>query len=844
MPEGWTQIIVRRKKGVIRDKHWFSPKESYKFNAEIKVRRFLALLDQVGGDEVMAYRLYKKCRDSGTWDPTTFAESSKREASTTAGISDAGSIKYEKRARISPINVSNVDEGVHDPTSVSKNLFAKSYDRQPVEGLPKGWTRILVPRKKENCRDDPYYFSPKQSYKFNSMAKVRRFLVSLDDAGGDEVAAYVNFGGSKSGRAGAIEASTIGQKRKMTRKSVGTADDVSNKRTKKQRVPIVKAYDKTTFPVSQSMAPNASNAPLVRHTRDTSAIQQHAEVEAKQVPRYKYGDRYSQQNVRARKNSDGTVQPATTPKILPDGMFAKPIGRQRKDMDWDPIKGCWCPVPTLRTDDVEKEIVCIDDDDSESVRILSHALFGSGKSVASSSNLNPVNVTEAMVPYDPLCNDDWSMSNDLEREIAWLTEECRLLIPVNDYPTHLLPLELNFVMAHGSMQLREKMKVHHLNIDSSTVVDGYTLLLRGRQNGNCAFNHGVFSRLRKRAHDALRLGYRRSESIKIALLGARIRTLSGKKKVHKYQRKSPTIGRAHEMNIVAFSVPQELNKLEEEVAWLVEESLIIMPAQTEQWSKTIVSAGLTEREADWSYVRRHASVQLSKLLDRVGDRRPLQRIVRCHDTEVMTSFVKRRNEIFNLLLSGYRRFTTQHDLPNHDTLVASGMAHILTIRHTRYTKFSSSGGPIQDYASSKSLQSACSQRLSDITNSPRKGMKSVISDANRQFNLKSSLGDEAIAPVLVVDSLRIKTPVVKTITTTLIDDAEAQPHPAEEGWTQIIVRRKKGGIRDKYWLSPKESYKFNAKPKVRRFLAILDQVGGDEVMAYRLYLKKFRSQYY
>lgn len=40
-------------------------------------------------------------------------------------------------------------------------------------------------------------------------------------------------------------------------------------------------------------------------------------------------------------------------------------------------------------------------------------------------------------------------------------------------------------------------------------------------------------------------------------------------------------------------------------------------------------------------------------------------------------------------------------------------------------------------------------------------MKSVISDANRQFNSKSSLGDKVIVPVLVDDSLRFKTPVVK-----------------------------------------------------------------------------------
>jgi hypothetical protein len=79
MPEGWTIIIVPRNKGnggktrgVINDKYWYSPKESYKFNAAVKVRRFLAVLDQVGGDEVVAYRLYlKKGRNGGSGDPKT-----------------------------------------------------------------------------------------------------------------------------------------------------------------------------------------------------------------------------------------------------------------------------------------------------------------------------------------------------------------------------------------------------------------------------------------------------------------------------------------------------------------------------------------------------------------------------------------------------------------------------------------------------------------------------------------------------------------------------------------------------------------------------------------------------
>jgi len=164
--------------------------------------------------------------------------------------------------------------------------------------------------------------------------------------------------------------------------------------------------DEATLPVSQmsqSLAPNASSNVYAPHAADhaqyTVAIQQHAAFEAvekkqyqqylatieeKRATRYDYGDRYSEQNVRARKNSDGTVKPATAPKRLPDGTLAKPAGRQRKGMDWDAIKGCWYPVligrkkctgVTITTDAdnvthvndaekaVEKEIICIDDND-------------------------------------------------------------------------------------------------------------------------------------------------------------------------------------------------------------------------------------------------------------------------------------------------------------------------------------------------------------------------------------------------------------------------------------------------------------------------------------------------
>ena len=104
--------------------------------------------------------------------------------------------------------------------------------RHPAEGLPTGWTRILVRRKNGNNigKDDPYYFSPMQSYKFRSLPQVKRFLVCLEEAGGDEVAAYVNFRGTEA----KIKASCE-KKRKLT-----ADDDESIKNTKKQRALIDK----------------------------------------------------------------------------------------------------------------------------------------------------------------------------------------------------------------------------------------------------------------------------------------------------------------------------------------------------------------------------------------------------------------------------------------------------------------------------------------------------------------------------------------------------------------------------------------------------------------------------
>jgi hypothetical protein len=111
------------------------------------------------------------------------------------------------------------------------------------------------------------------------------------------------------------------------------------------------AMDQGSFvPVSSTVdTPNNNNMMMDESitTQDTLTMQQqqHGASGEGKPHRYEYGDRYSEQNVRARKNPDGTVLPATTPKLLPDGTFAKPSGRQRKGMEWDAIKGCWYPVP-------------------------------------------------------------------------------------------------------------------------------------------------------------------------------------------------------------------------------------------------------------------------------------------------------------------------------------------------------------------------------------------------------------------------------------------------------------------------------------------------------------------
>ena len=50
----------------------------------------------------------------------------------------------------------------------------------------------------------------------------------------------------------------------------------------------------------------------------------------------------SLQKVESRKQNDGTVLPVTV-KRLPNGEYARPIGRQRMGVEWGGVNGVWVP---------------------------------------------------------------------------------------------------------------------------------------------------------------------------------------------------------------------------------------------------------------------------------------------------------------------------------------------------------------------------------------------------------------------------------------------------------------------------------------------------------------------
>ncbi|KAL9186262.1 hypothetical protein ACHAXT_005500 [Thalassiosira profunda] len=347
------------------------------------------------------------------------------------------------------------------------------------------------------------------------------------------------------------------------------------------------------------------------------------------------------------------------------------------------------------------------------------------------------------------------------KEMAWVLEESTLMLPPNSKDAASRDeLVLDFAWKHGSLRLREYLHKAYPS-EVSAKVKGWNCeanehLSRPTVVKFVGCNQEVFRKLRQEARNALRLGYRRSEAIETELNGilysrwkeaveelgepgncAIIDPFKPKQTRHRRRRrrskneallekalgqdkrdeKLPDGLQPVAIQAAALDIPPELTPLEDEVAWLVEESLILLPddmLSNGAPTKCFLTAGLVTKscEINWNFVSTHASAELKSKFEKMGGlrRRPLQRIIRYHQTEVRVSFAKRRDDIASLLLlRGYRRPETKAFLPSHDILITTGLNKVWAVRLLRRRQNEQS----EDIASSKDLRSACNERVGD-----------------------------------------------------------------------------------------------------------------------------------
>jgi hypothetical protein len=202
------------------------------------------------------------------------------------------------------------------------------------------------------------------------------------------------------------------------------------------------------------------------------------------------------------------------------------------------------------------------------------------------------------------------------------------------------------------------------------------------------------------------------------------------------------------MEGIALQKPVELTDLEEETAWLCEESLLLPPKKSDTLKQANgrheikVSAGLlTEApDVDWTYVMENASqnlkVKLQKARGQLGHR-TLQRIVRHSNIHVRMAFFKRRENIANLLVvGGYRRTPTKEVLPSHEELTQSGVLDILKAKLMRRMR---KCPKTVDLASTGELRKACNRRLGDKSSAPCKPRKKKPIGRSPSINIKTCI---------------------------------------------------------------------------------------------------------
>jgi len=242
---------------------------------------------------------------------------------------------------------------------------------------------------------------------------------------------------------------------------------------------------------------------------------------------------------------------------------------------------------------------------------------------------------------------------------------------------------------------------------------------------------------------------------------------------------------ATELETIASVVPSELTPLEDEVAWLVEESLLLLPdgmvnhknASSNQ-TESVISAGLVTKSADikWDYVSQNASELLKDQFKRIGGikRRPLQRIIRYTNHEVKASFQKRRVDIASLLLlRGYRRDQTKHFLPSRELLVQMGLDKVWTVRLMRRRL----NEKADDTVSPRELRAACNARFGD---KPHPATKAQRPTKKKQISSKA------------VSVKKPQPPGVAVRFAVAQEDTKAsgdEPYPAKE--TQRPTKRKR-----------------------------------------------------
>lgn len=89
----------------------------------------------------------------------------------------------------SEIKKRSLDGSSGDPPHMGE-ISSSDVVVQPAKGLPNGWTTRVVHRKNDESKSDTYWFSPQNSYRFNSKRQMMRYCACLEQAGGDESAAF------------------------------------------------------------------------------------------------------------------------------------------------------------------------------------------------------------------------------------------------------------------------------------------------------------------------------------------------------------------------------------------------------------------------------------------------------------------------------------------------------------------------------------------------------------------------------------------------------------------------------------------------------------------------------